>query len=275
MGKHFSSVVSNLFGKFAKKEFSPSFQKFINYSYVKLLGLDMSRFAPYDSYSSLKNLFIRELKKEPTIDAKIDSVISPCDAKIIDFGKIEQNRAYQIKGMEYNINRLIDASAEATFLNGGEYINFYLSPKDYHRYHMPFDVKVLSLLHIPGRLYPVNIPFLKKKKNLYLENERVVLEVLDRFNKKHFIILIGALNVGKMVVTFENRLKTNTLNKKQRFIYDKPITLSKGKLFGWFEMGSTIVILSPKDSIKWNVKLNQKVSFGDVVGELKNKGLRG
>ena len=271
MKRHYSSLISSAFGKFAAKEFSPKVQSFINNAYVKLMGLNMSNFAPANSYSSLTNLFIRSLKKEPNIDARTTSVISPCDAKIIAFGKIENGLAYQIKGMEYSTRELIgeENSESLEILEGGEYINFYLSPKDYHRYHMPFDVKVLSVLHIPGKLYPVNMPLLKNKKNLYIENERVVIEVLDRFGHKHFIVLVGALNVGKMVVTFEDAIKTNENgNSRAYYKYEDLKPLKKGELFGWFEMGSTIVILSQKDAIKWSVELNQKVTFADVLGEL-------
>ena len=271
MKKHTSSIISNLFGKFAAKEFSKPIQKIINNVYVQTMGIDMSNFEASDSYRSLTELFTRSMKKEPIIDARKDSVISPCDAKIIDFGTIKNHTAYQIKGMEYNTNELIGAHNSESFslLEGGEYINFYLSPKDYHRYHMPFDVRVLSVMHIPGKLYPVNMPLLKRKKNLYIENERVVLKVIDRFEHIHFIVLVGALNVGKMVVTFDKRIKTNsTIRKRIYHEYSKPIHLKKGELFGWFEMGSTIVILSQKESIEWSVSLNQKVSFGDVLGNL-------
>ena len=270
MKRHFTSVLSTTFGKFASKEFSKPIQNFINSSYVKLMGLDMNNFEPTNSYSSLKNLFIRPLKKEPQIDATTTSVISPCDAKIIAFGKIEDGLAYQIKGMEYNIYQLIGGENSDSFekLEGGDYINFYLSPKDYHRYHMPFDIRVKSLLYIPGKLYPVNMPLLKNKTGLYLENERVVLKVIDRFDRVHFIVLVGALNVGKMVVTFEPNVKTNANMGRAYYEYKEPKTLSKGELFGWFEMGSTIVILSQKGAIKWSVEFNQKVSFGDVIGEL-------
>ena len=270
MKRHFTSIFSVVFGKFASKEFNSSLQYVINYSYVKLMKLDMSNFEDINSYPTLKALFIRKLKKEPIIDSCITSVISPCDGRVVALGKIEDGLAYQIKGMEYNIYELIGVENRHAFdlLQGGDYINFYLSPKDYHRYHMPFDVKVKSLLYIPGKLYPVNLPLLKRKMNLYLENERVVLEVVDRFERVHYIVLVGALNVGKMVVTFEPRLNTNADNKRVYYCYKEPKILKKGELFGWFEMGSTIVILSQKDAISWSVKVNQKVSYGEVIGEL-------
>ena len=270
MKRHFTSIISNSFGKFANKEFSSGVQNFINNAYVKLMGLDMSRFDEPQSYKSLKELFIRPLKQNINIDARVDSVISPCDSKVIALGKIENNTAYQIKGMSYNTNELIDASNSSSILEGGEYINFYLSPKDYHRYHMPFDVKVLSATYIPGKLYPVNMPLLKNKQNLYIENERVVLEVVDRFEHKHFIILVGALNVGKMVVTFEDAIKTNAKEGKARYVYETPKELKKGEMFGWFEMGSTIVMLSQKDAITYSVKEGADVKFGEVIGELND-----
>ena len=272
MSKHFTSAISRAFGKFANREFGSTLQNIINSSYVKLMGLDMSNFAPSSSYKSLKELFIRELKKEPVIDASVSSVISPCDAKVIAFGKTKGFQAYQIKGMEYNTKSLISEKYSKDFelLQGGKYVNFYLSPKDYHRYHIPFDLKVLSILYLPGKLYPVNLPLLKSKKGLYLENERVVIEVVDRYNHKHFIVLVGALNVGKMVVTFEPKIKTNSIYSKEFMIeYKEPKFFRKGELFGWFEMGSTIVMLSQKDSIDWNLRIDQKVSFGDKIGELR------
>jgi len=268
MSRHYTSFISNLFGKFANKEFSPKIQEFINNSYVKLMKLDMSRFDKPSSYKSLTELFIRPLKIKIDINSRIDSVISPCDSKVIALGKIENNTAYQIKGMSYNTTDLIDT--DSSILENGEYINFYLSPKDYHRYHMPFDVKVLSATYISGKLYPVNMPLLKNKQNLYIENERVVLEVVDRFEHKHFIVLVGALNVGKMVVTFEDAIKTNAKQGKAKYVYDTPKTLKKGEMFGWFEMGSTIVMLSQKDSIVYFVSEGKDVKFGDVIGELND-----
>lgn len=269
MSRHYTAFVSNLFGKFACREFSPKVQNFINNSYVRLMGLDMSPFAPIESYSSLNALFTRSFVEEPSFYVAESAVLSPCDARVTDSGTILDGQAYQIKGMEYDTAALLGAryASDIPLLEGGEYVNLYLSPKDYHRYHMPMDMSVHSVTHIPGKLYPVNMPLLKNKLNLFIENERVILECSDKMGKKHYIVLVGALNVGKMVVTFEERIKTNTgFRFRQYYSYDTPKHLKRSELFGWFEMGSTIVLLSQKDSVKYNVEVGSKVSFGDVIG---------
>lgn len=272
--RHYSSILSTLFGKFASKEFPKPIQRSINKGYVKIMGLDMSEFAPSSSYRSLNKLFTRALITARDIDKNPNVVISPCDARITDFGEIKEGRAYQIKGMSYNTASLIGESFKdnLSLLEGGRFANFYLSPKDYHRYHIPFDLKVDAITHIPGKLYPVNIPLLKSKHNLFIENERVVISAIDKNDKRHFIILVGALNVGKMVVTFEERIHTNIKgNKIKEYCYDTPIELNKGELFGWFEMGSTIVILSQKDAIEYELNIEQKVSFAQNIGYLGGK----
>ncbi len=98
-----------------------------------------------------------------------------------------------------------ESSKEA--IRNGSYVNFYLSPRDYHRYHVPLDMQVIKAVHIPGKLYPVNIPTLKNKVDLFIENERVVLECLSTNGKRFFLVLVGALNVGQMEVAFNRRYK--------------------------------------------------------------------
>ncbi len=272
MARHYTSIMSYLFGRFANIAYPAPIQNVINSTYVRLMGLDMSEFALVTSYQTLNRLFTRELKEPRAIDSNPKSVISPCDALITDFGTIENGQAYQIKGMAYDTANLLGEYYldEVKSLEGGEYANFYLSPRDYHRYHIPMDLSVETLTHIPGKLFPVNMPLLKGKLNLFIENERVILATRDFRGKRHFIILVGALNVGKMVVTFEKRLKTNISNSEvSHFEYDEPITLKKGELLGWFEMGSTIVMLSEKDSLSYNLNINQKVKFSDVIATFK------
>jgi len=271
MAKHFTSIISSLFGKFASYSFPKPIQKVINGAYVKFMGLDMSEFEEPSNYKSLNALFTRELKSKREINKIPNIVISPCDSLITQIGVIEKKSALQIKGMSYSVEEFLGDffAFEANKLEGGEYINFYLSPKDYHRYHMPIDVEVESIVHIPGKLYPVNIPFLKKKKNLFIENERVVIALRDIYKKRHFLVLVGALNVGGMVVTFEPKIETNSsITTPCYYRYDKPIKIKKGECFGYFKMGSTIVLLSEKNSIDYSIEAWQKVKFGQTIGKL-------
>lgn len=270
MKKHYTSFISLGFGKFASKSFSPFIQNIINQGYVKLMGLDMSEFKEPKAYKTLNRLFTRAFEIPRKISEDSSDLISGVDALITDAGEIIEGKAYQIKGMSYQIDALFgeyhrDAVAK---VEGGEFINFYLSPKDYHRYHMPMTLNILSLTHIPGKLYPVNFPLLRKKKDLFIENERVIIECQDKKGNTQILVLVGALNVGKMRVTFEENIQTNShIREPQHYEYSD-LWLEKGDLFGWFEMGSTILTFSEKGSISPQVAINQKVSFADVIGKI-------
>ena len=143
MSKHYTSAISSVFGKFAGKRFPSPIQNFINTSYVALMGLDMSEFKHPDEYPTLNSLFTRGFEKKRQIAEGKNSVISPADSLVTDHGTIKEGKAYQIKGMEYRIDELLgsDYSGKSKVLEEGEFINFYLSPKDYHRYHMPMDLQ--------------------------------------------------------------------------------------------------------------------------------------
>jgi len=270
MPKHYTSVISTLFGKFASKEFPSVIQHIINASYVKLMGLDMSEFRAPASYKTLNRLFTRALEKPRPLPEEKDVFIAGADALITEAGTITEGRAYQIKGMSYSIEALFGSyHAEAVKeVEGGEFINFYLSPKDYHRYHMPMRLKINSLTHIPGKHYPVNFPLLRNKTDLFIENERVVIECEDEKGRMQVLVLVAALNVGQMVVTFEERVRTNSEIREPVHYSYEDLWLERGELYGWFEMGSTILTFSKKGSICPEVAINQKVSFGEALGKI-------
>lgn len=271
MNKHITSLISQYFGKFASHEFKPFFQKIINRSYVYFMGLDMSEFRNPTAYKTLNQLFTRHLIHQRHFSNNSNDFISPCDALITDCGHIVDDYALQIKGMRYKINELLGvhfSEHEKASLDGGDFINLYLSPKDYHRYHAPIDLQVLRIVHIPGKLYPVNIPSLKKRLNLFIENERVVIKCKTENDNIFYIVLVGALNVGVMQLSFEPRIKTNA-NTFKTGIYEYSDTyLKKGDDFGCFEMGSTIVIVSEKNMLTNLIKTDEHVKFGQTIAKL-------
>jgi phosphatidylserine decarboxylase len=270
MKQHFTSVLSQSFGRFASKEHGQKFQNFINNTYVRMMGLDMSEFKSPESYTSLNALFTRHFVTMRTFSKEPNELISPCDSLITEWGTIDDTRALQIKGMSYDVNAFlgehIDDSSKETIRNAS-FVNFYLSPRDYHRYHIPLDLQVVKAVHIPGKLYPVNIPTLKNKVDLFIENERVVLECLSTGGKRFFLVLVGALNVGQMEVTFEPKIQTNTVSTPSVYEYEN-LHLKKGDDFGCFKMGSTIIMLCEKEMCEWNVTTGENVRFGQTIAKI-------
>ncbi len=272
MSKHITSLLSQKFGKFASKEFSPWFQRIVNQSYVSLMGLDMREFQTPSSYKTLNKLFTRHLREMRSFSDDAHDFISPCDALISACGDLDKAYALQIKGMEYSTDALLGenfSQEEKERVHNGQFLNFYLSPKDYHRYHIPIDLKVCKAVHIPGKLYPVNMPSLKKRLNLFIENERVVLKCQTPEDKIFYMVLVGALNVGVMQVSFESRIQTNASTTQQSVYMYEDLHLKKGDDFGCFEMGSTIVIISEERMFDLHVSTGEKVRFAQTIAQLR------
>jgi phosphatidylserine decarboxylase len=129
---HYTSLISRAFGRFASHEFHPLLQNLINNAYVKLMGLDMSKFATPTNFRSLNLLFTRAFIEPIKFDTNSNTVISPVDALVTDFGEIKGDQAYQIKGMQYSTKELLgeNYSDIAHKIIDGDFANFYLSPKD-------------------------------------------------------------------------------------------------------------------------------------------------
>jgi phosphatidylserine decarboxylase len=263
---HITNLISQNFGKFAKKEFPSFIQRIINASYVKFLGLNMSEFKNPKFYKSLNALFTRKLEISREINKEENVIVSPTDSYITECGKIVDDIALQIKGMEYSIEDLLTyyCNDNVEKMKNGSFMNFYLSPKDYHRYHAASDFKLKKLIHVPGKLYPVNLKYLNKELDLFVQNERVIIEC-EKNGKLFYMIFVGALNVGQMVFEFEPRVETN-LDTAEIKVYEyENVEISKGDCLGYFKMGSTVVMLWEENSVEIEDLLNQDVRFGQVI----------
>lgn len=258
----FSNQISRIFGKFANHRFPRFFQRYINALYVKIFDIDLKDFDSLESYESLNALFTRSLKVQRKFEYSQDILISPCDSLITECGEVDRGRALQIKGMQYGVNELlgIDSELEA----GYYYINFYLSPRDYHHYHAPCDLEIIETRYFGGKLLPVNKPSLRKNTDLFVKNERVVVVAKDIFGETLYFVAVGALNVGQMVLHFEPRVQTNIIPKNARYCYDSPICIRKGEELGMFKMGSTVVVFAK--NLKSFCSSDLKVKFGDTIG---------
>ena len=267
---HITNLISQYFGKFAKKEFPSFIQNIINNTYVKSLGLDMSEFRAPKYYKSLNDLFTRELAIAREIDLSDEVIVSPTDSLITECGKLKKDTLLQIKGMEYNVEELLTYHIKRDNLEkviDGSFMNFYLSPKDYHRYHAPCDFKITKLIHVPGKLYPVNLKYLNKEIDLFCQNERVIIECFDKKGNLFYMVFVGALNVGQMVFTFETAVETN-IDAKEIKVYEYDnLSVKKGDCLGYFKMGSTVVMIWEKDSINLKKLTNKSVSFGKAINK--------
>ena len=264
---HITNVISQCFGKFAKTKFPSFIQRIINRSYVKFLKLNMSEFRNPKFYDSLNDLFTRELVVPRNINKDENAIISPTDSLVTQCGKLEEDIALQIKGMKYSVEELLTYHCSSNFdkIKNGYYMNFYLSPKDYHRYHSPSDFTLKKLIHVPGKLYPVNLKYLNKEFELFVQNERVIIECIDNDEKVFYMVFVGALNVGQMVFEFEPRVETNIDTNEIKIYEYEDIKISKGDCLGYFKMGSTVVMFWEEENIQVEDLLNQDVKFGQKI----------
>lgn len=262
--KVISNSLSRAFGRFASYPFPRPIQKWINQSYVKIFKIDLSEFDEACNYPTLNHLFTRELRVRREFETNKDVWISPCDALVTEIGEARHNMALQIKGMSYCVSEFLGEVLE----EGYSFVNLYLSPKDYHRYHAPMDMEVLEVRYFGGELLAVNHASLLKNHNLFIRNERVVVVARDKEGRKFFYVAVGALNVGQMILHFEPRLQTNAkANVNTIYTYDIPIKITKGSEMGLFKMGSTIVLFT--SNVDFEINAGEKLKFGKRVGVRK------
>ncbi|MDO5046436.1 phosphatidylserine decarboxylase [Campylobacter sp.] len=262
--------ISQIFGKIAGIKFPKSIQNFINSNYVKHFKIDMSEFKTPSEYESLTALFTRELLVPRKFDEAKEVLISPSDGVCLQCAKSSSQKAFSIKGREYSISELLGSTLEERFkASEFEYINIYLSPRDYHRYHSPSDLQILAAAYIPGDLYSVSVKALKEVENLYPKNERVVLKCKMANEKLLWLVFVGALNVGKMRFLFDARIQTNAMAEFiQTYEYEN-LAVKKGEELGCFELGSTIVMVAEEGGIEHNLFEGKTLKFGESIGLIK------
>lgn len=258
----FTKIISICFGFIADIKFYPPIQKFINQQYINIFKINLKDFYPFYYYKSLNELFTRGLKQKREFDKDKNIFISPVDGKLVQSGKVKNNRALQIKGVSYSVEQLLGESFNKNISDNLSYANLYLSPSNYHRYHAPCDMFVESITHFKGALYPVHLKSLTKRRNVFIANERVVLKAKDIFGNFIYFVAVGALNVGSMVFYIEPEIQSKHNLHKKTFNYKEPIFIKKGDEIGMFKMGSTIVLFAYDVEI---LKSDCKISFGDSL----------
>ena len=223
--------------------------------FIARYGVDMSEAANPDiaSYASFNDFFTRALRPGARPLSKAD-LICPVDGAVSQFGTIDNDQIFQAKGHHYSTTALLggDAALAAQFQNG-HFATIYLSPRDYHRIHMPCHGQLRRMVHVPGALFSVNPTTARGVPGLFARNERVVC-VFDSARGPFVMVLVGATIVGSMATVWHgvvNPPRTGTL-RSWDYAGKPPVKLRQGDEMGRFLLGSTIVLLLPPGPLHFN-----------------------
>lgn len=243
------NLESYVLGKASRLAWPRSLTRALNAFLVKLLKIDMSDAErPVEDYASFEDLFTRSLKKGARPIQ--GDLCAPCDSYLRYSQPVDRGQAIQAKGLYYSVNDLlfaggtVDKSFRPSWL-----CTFYLAPHHYHRVHVPFSGFLHSVLYVPGELWPVNEPFAKVVPRLYCRNERVVFELVHQDGGKAFLVMVGALHVGRMKVNAVNFFETNKLSRQlsfghpKTFPFSQPRKVSVGDELGMFMLGSSVIMV--------------------------------
>lgn len=239
--------------------------------FVGRYGVDMDEAGNSDiaSYDSFNDFFTRPLKAGVRPLATADFVC-PVDGAISQFGAIDDHHILQAKGHRFITAELVggDTALSAEFRHGS-FANLYLSPKDYHRLHMPCDGKLTRMIYVPGALFSVNPTTARGVPNLFARNERVVCVFESPEFGPFVMVLVGATIVGSMATVWHGVVNPKRTNRVSQWTYaDQPIVLEKGEEMGRFLLGSTIVMLFRRDTIAFNGDWapERPVRLGELMG---------
>jgi phosphatidylserine decarboxylase len=222
--------------------------------FIGRYGVNMAEAANADpgAYASFNDFFTRELKPGLRPLAQAD-LVCPVDGAISQFGAIEGGRIFQAKGHDYSATALLGGdSALAAHFHGGHFATLYLSPRDYHRIHMPCAGRLLRMTHVPGELFSVNPATARGVPGLFARNERVVC-VFDGPQGIWVNVLVGATIVGSMATVWHGVVNPPRPGVVRDWRYDdQDIRLAQGAEMGRFLLGSTVVMLFPAGPLRFN-----------------------
>jgi phosphatidylserine decarboxylase len=239
---------------------------------IKHYGVNMDEALIQDinAFESFNDFFTRELKPDarPMSDVE-NAIISPADGVVSQAGLITDGDIFQAKGKSFTVTELLGGSEErAAPFNNGIFSTIYLSPKDYHRLHMPLTGMLKEMVHIGGKLFSVNAATTEAVPRLFARNERVCC-IFDTEAGPMALILVGAIFVSSVETVWHGVVTPPTRTEVRNWLYedDAPV-LEKGDEMGRFNMGSTIIVLFGKEFAEWNAELTagKTVKLRELIG---------
>ncbi len=223
--------------------------------FIGRYGVNMAEAVEPDpaAYASFNAFFTRALRPgaRPLADA---ALLCPVDGAISQFGAIEAGRIFQAKGHSYSATALLGGDgALAAHFQQGHFATLYLSPRDYHRIHMPCAGRLLRMVHVPGELFSVNPATARGVPGLFARNERVVCVFEGRDGRPWVLVLVGATIVGSMATVWHGVVNPPRPGRLREWTYtDQRIELAAGAEMGRFLLGSTVVLLFPPGPLAFN-----------------------
>ena len=223
--------------------------------FVGKYGVNMAEAANPDigSYPTFNEFFTRALKPGVRPLAAAD-LVCPVDGAISQFGAIEGDRIFQAKGHHYSTTALVGGDRElAAQFEGGSFATIYLSPRDYHRIHMPTGGRLQRMIYVPGELFSVNPATARGVPGLFARNERVVC-VFESARGPFVLVLVGATIVGSMATVWHGVVNPPRTKEVREWRYEgqSPVELAQGDEMGRFLLGSTVVMLFPRGPCHFN-----------------------
>jgi len=243
-------------------------------SAIRLYGIDMSLAADPvpENYRSFNAFFTRELAPDARpLEMNENVVLSPVDGAVSQAGFIDADSLIQAKERKYSLSDLLGGDSETTSLfAGGRFLTLYLSPKDYHRIHMPLTGTLKKMTHVPGRLFSVSPSTTRTVPNLFSRNERII-NIFETGIGPMAIIMVGAIFVASMETVWAGTITPQSKRQAHWFYSGKSeesLTLERGAELGRFNMGSTVILLFADGTAEWDVRLapGQLVRMGEGIG---------
>jgi phosphatidylserine decarboxylase len=268
-------VVSRIAGRLADYDRTPAIRNRIINWFIGRYGVDMSEAVESDpaNYPSFNAFFTRALKPglRPLAEGK-KTIVSPVDGTISQLGQINNDRIFQAKGQSFSLTELLGGSEErAEAFAEGEFSTIYLSPKDYHRIHMPMAGTLREMVFIPGKLFSVNPATAENVPNLFARNERVAC-IFDTAVGPIALVLVGAMIVGSVETVWSGVVAPGDgLVTVTRYEGNQAIQFTKGEEMGRFRLGSTVVMVMPKGCASWNAQqvAGKQVRMGEAFGQIE------
>ncbi|MDF0748835.1 archaetidylserine decarboxylase [Marinobacter sp. 71-i] len=269
-------AISRLAGRLANNESMPALKNRVVRWFIGRYGVNMNEAAEPDptAYPSFNAFFTRALKPGlRPVDERETTLVSPVDGVISQLGHVTDDRVFQAKGQSFSLNELLGGDDEraADFVDG-EFATIYLSPKDYHRIHMPLAGTLREMVYVPGKLFSVNPTTAENVPDLFARNERVAC-IFDTPAGPMALVSVGAMIVGSVETIWAGIVSPGNkeVSVSRYGTLKTPIRFEKGEEMGRFRLGSTVIIVMPRGTVNWNADqvAGGTVRMGEAFGDIK------